>query len=339
MIITNDLVKDLESLIEVHDVIAISGAPGIGKSEIAYQVAEKLGLKMLEVRLYEQGETAVGLPKLKQEVTEFSKPWWVKELEENQYDILFLDDFHLVPSGIQKFLYRLLMDRHLHNYKIPVQKIILAGNFDISSAGATFIQSPVMGRIELMMKYTPNIDNFMKWARKQINRFDTRVLAFLTSNADLLYEEDPAPTTKYPSPRTWEHLSRNISKFNRPDYAVGIVGSRAGARFSDFWEFLNKSPQEILKSKDLDPKEQVVAALVLSSEFTKVFKEKAKRKYRDQICLFVADKLDKDIVFLFSRYCYEQLESEYVDYLFDNPNSKIKDILEGLYAAVIKKNV
>ena len=67
-----------------------------------------------------------------------------------------------------------------------------------------------------------------------IERFDTRIITFLKANQDLLYEKEPPPTVKYPSPRNWEHSSKNIKQFNKPDYATGIIGEKAGTRFEDY---------------------------------------------------------------------------------------------------------
>ena len=296
---TNNLERDIRVLLEAHNVIGISGAPGIGKSEITYQVAKDLGLSLMEVRLYELGSSSAGLPLLKEEITTFSKPWWFKQAEEQRPDIIFFDDFHSVPREIQKFFYRLLTDRTIHNYKLPYNpKIILAGNFNIESAGAAIIESPVMGRFEVMLHYKPSIDVFLKWAYKQEDRFDTRVLAFLKINPDKLYTEDPPPTSKFPSPRNWEHLSKNISVTNSPDYAPGIVGTETGLIFQDFWDYLNRSLENIIHTKPSDLKEQVVFAVVLATEYQNRYKSPKDEKL---ILDYVTKNLPPDAMLLFAR--------------------------------------
>jgi len=165
---THDLEEELKTLLKIHNVIGISGAPGIGKSEICSKVCEDLDLKFLEVRLYELGETAAGIPMNNNGVMDFCKPYWFVELEKGNYDVLFLDDFHLVLPQIQKFLYRLFTSRMMHNWQLPENlKIVLAGNFNISSASSSEIQSPIMGRIEVMLEFEPIIDNFLNWAKFQ----------------------------------------------------------------------------------------------------------------------------------------------------------------------------
>ena len=275
---TDDLMGTLEKLIPVHNNIMISGAPGIGKSEITYQVCEKLGLKLYEVRLYEQGEFAAGLAqysvseKTGHKVLDFVMPWWFDDIREGGYDVLFLDDFHLVPLEIQKFLYRLLTDRHLHNQKLEKDmKIIMAGNFNIDSASASMVQSPIMGRIEIALNFVPNSKTFIKWALNNQDRIDKRVIAFIQAHPEHFYEDDPAPTTKYPSPRTYEHLSRNIKHFNSPDYAIGIIGEKAGGLFQELWPMLNLTVDQILNRdpKNVSIDELVPMITLLASEFRK----------------------------------------------------------------------
>jgi len=325
MLTTSNLEKDLSVLVDIHDVIAISGAPGIGKSEITYQVCEEKGLKLLEVRLYEMGTTACGFPRLDNEITIFTKPEWLDLAEKKQVDVILFDDFHNVLPEIQKYFYRFLIDRTIHQHKLthPV-KVILAGNFDIESAGACMIESPIMGRIETMLKYEPSIATFTDWAMKQFDRFDTRVISFLKTNPDLLYTEDPAPTTKYASPRNWEHLSKNVKKLNSPKYATGIVGESAGSLFEDYWDYLNEKPENILKSTPKDGKEHVIYSIILGEEYVRTKDEKLK----DQILLYVQEKVSPDAALLFSRHVASYDITSFVKKISEN--SKFENLYNGL---------
>ncbi|RLB74483.1 MAG: hypothetical protein DRH06_09605 [Deltaproteobacteria bacterium] len=309
---TNDLYTTLKESLEIHDNILISGPPGIGKSEITYQVGEELGLKVYETRLYEQGETAVGLPILESDkrVTHFTKPFWFHELESGDYDVLFLDDFHLVVPGIQKYLYRTLTSRMLHDYKLNKRiKIIVAGNFSIDSADASPIQSPIMSRFDLAIKYEPTIDVFLDWALKS-PRFDTRVLAFLKSNPDFLYTNDPPTSEMFPCPRTWEYVSREISATNKPDKVPGIVGERAGRIFQEFWTLLDRNPEDILSQSpdSLEPQELVAAAFILARYYVEKW---GNEKKESQILKFV-HKFPKDILFLFARTVTAKLSMKFI---------------------------
>jgi len=326
------LAEVLQNVLEVHDVIAISGAPGIGKSQIVHQL---LKADVLEVRLYEQGSTAAGIPWNSNGNLEFLKPYWVRELETGKYKVLFLDDFHLVQTGIQKFLYRLLTDRQLHNWKLPAVKVIIAGNFNIDSAAASLIQSPIMGRIECFLEYVPSIDSFMSWAYSQPSRFDSRILAFLKSNPELLFDKDPVPTTKYPSPRSWEHLSKNIAQFNSPQYAEAIVGVKAGNIFKEFWDLLSKDPEKILDEpvNKANPKDLLVAALILSSYYA----SRQRREEKIRILNYVL-QTGSDIQFIFARSVVGQVGARFLTELRQIP--ECADLLRNLeqLVTVLKKS-
>jgi len=237
--------------------ILISGAPGIGKSEITYQVAERLNKKILEVRLYEEGEAAVGLPILNGKITQFSKPWWFHELDTGDYDVLFLDDFHKVPHALQQYLYKLLTHRMLHNYKLkrPI-KIILAGNFNIQTASSCEIESPIMSRFHLAVEYQPTIEELRDWLVYS-GRFDTRIVGFLNVFPQFLYTQDPPETEMYPNLRSWENLSKQI-EITEDAYkmAPAIVGLDAGAKLVEYWKYTSIKLEDIL-DRNPDTLEQV----------------------------------------------------------------------------------
>jgi len=311
---TSDLSKVLKEFLkdEPGKNIMISGAPGIGKSEIVYNVAKSVDKKMLEIRLYEEGETASGLPSLNDGVVFFHTPFWFEELKQGKCDILFLDDFHLVSPEIQKYLYKLLTSRELHNHKIdhPID-IIMAGNFNIESASSSIVQSPIMNRIHQGIEYLPSVENFLNWGAMS-GRIDYRVLAFLKINPDTLYTEDPEPSTLFPSPRSWEYLSSNVQSTNSPEYATGIIGKRVGSIFQEYWKMLSKTKEEILKTNpnDLSSKDVITSTMILANEFINSKEDK-------RILNWIKD-VPADILYLWSRYVFSKMKNKFIHKLFND---------------------
>jgi len=326
MFVTNNLSQVIQEVLQVCDKVLISGPPGIGKSEIVYQVCDKLNLKVYETRLYEQGESAAGLPRSQDGITRFDKPFWLDELIKGGYQVLFLDDFHLVPPQIQKFLYKLLTHKELHDYKVPQDlKIILAGNFKIDSADSSEVQSPIMSRLHLAIEYEPDQEVFLKFARSQPSRFDSRIIAFIQANPDLLYTKEPPSSEMFPCPRTWEYASRVVSKFNSPSLVPGIVGTRAGSVFQEFWSLLNQDYDTIIKtvSHKSSIKDQVIASLISAQEYCKerdVSKRSSIFKYVEQF--------KDEIKFLFARRCFEVKEMEFIQELKAKSPSIFKTIVD-----------
>jgi len=285
---TDNLETTLKDILQIPCInnILISGAPGIGKSEITYQVAKDLGLKVFEVRLYEEGETAVGLPKLNEETTEFSKPWWFKELEQGDYDILFLDDFHLVPAALQSYLYRFLTDRTLHNYSLNKNiKVILAGNFNIDTASACEIQSPIVSRLHILLEYKPNAKSLKPFLFES-GRFDPRIASFLMSFPSYIYTEDPPVTEPYPNPRSWEKLSQIVSHNDKlVSLAPGVVGHAAGSRLIEYWRIFAKSLESLLKVdlKTAEPHEKFGTVVALAYHFVSQLNKKVSPNLQNYI--------------------------------------------------------
>jgi len=326
MLIVKDLFQVLQEVLQDVDKLLISGSPGIGKSEIIYQVCNKLNLKVYETRLYEQGESAAGLPRSQDGITRFDKPFWLDELIKGGYQVLFLDDFHLVPPQIQRFLYKLLTHKELHDYKVPQDlKVILAGNFKIDSADSSEVQSPIMSRLHLAIEYEPDPEVFLKFARSQQDRFDSRVIAFIQANPDLLYTKEPPTSEMFPCPRTWEYASRLLSKTNDPRFLLGVVGTRAGSIFQEFWNLLNQDFNTIVKTVSYKSsiKDQVIASLISAQEYCK--EQDVSRK--SNIFKYV-EQFKDEIKFLFARRCFEVKEMEFIQELKVKSPDIYKTIIE-----------
>ena len=328
-----DLHEFLTETLTIHNNIAVSGSTGIGKSEILYQVAKELNMSVLEVRLYEQGESCAGLPMIRSELTQFTKPFWWDELTRGQYDILFLDDFHLVVPGLQKFLYKILTHRQLHNYKAHDFKLVIAGNFNIESAEASEIPSPIMSRIEVWGDYKPSTRNFLRWAGRS-SRIDFRVCSYLMINEGALYTEDPPVTKKFPCPRTWEMLSKNLKVTQSPKYAPSIIGVEEGTRFIDFWKFLSTPLEEILASEPSNQNEKVRSATALVS-----YSKPSAAKTMKRILKFVDEKLDPESQFLYCKGVYDLHEKQRNIFLklLQNESPQLVQNLNVLFTSLVEE--
>ncbi len=301
---TKNLSKTLKSIVLFCDNILISGAPGIGKSEIVYNVCEEKGLSLYEVRLYEQGESAIGFPRVDREVTTFTKPFWFARIEKECPDVLLFDDFHLVDSSIQKYFYRFLSSRTIHDFQLPYSpKLIVAGNFNVETASASELQSPVSTRFDIMIHYEPELDTFVEWATKT-NRIDKRLIAFIMAEPEALYTPDPPVTTMYPCPRTWEKLSKLIEHTGDASVAPGVIGPKYGSKLIDFWKLLSKEPEEIIEEspKSLKTSEAVCACYILARRVAPEILSGNFSEFSKKAVEWV-NQLDADIVVLFCKMC------------------------------------
>ena len=301
---TKNLYETLKSVLPHCDNILISGAPGIGKSEIVYRVCEECGLSLYEVRLYEQGESAIGFPRVDTEITAFTKPFWFARIEKDRPDVVLFDDFHLVDSSIQKYFYRFLSSRIIHDFELPYSpKLIVAGNFNIETASACELQSPVSTRFDIMIQYEPEVETFIEWAL-ETGRIDKRIIAFIVAEPEALFTPDPPVTSMYPCPRTWEKLSRLIEITGDITVAPGVVGPKYGSKLIDFWKLLSKEPEEILKEhpKNLKAAEAVSACYILSRRVGPEILSGNFTRFTKEAVEWV-NQLDADIAVLFCKMC------------------------------------
>ena len=129
--------------------------------------------------------------------------------------ILFFDELNLAPPMIQANAYQLIHDRRLGNYVLPDGYVSYgAGNTDSDMAHTFSMANPLKNRFGHIELAVPTIERWVKDFAIQ-HGIDNRIIAFLSSREQYLFSYDPDATneqTAIASPRTWEMLSKAISK-------------------------------------------------------------------------------------------------------------------------------
>ncbi len=246
----------------------LSGAPGIGKSEVIRQICKDRGwgLKVVYMATI-MLEQITGLPKIGKEEdtkTEFivwSRPeiFNFNHLEvfpksDQDTIIMFLDDAHLCNRQIQAYMFQLLTYRSIHDHRLPKNvAIILAGNRGNDKAGFQEILAPVANRI-FFVELHADVDQWMQdYALKNGIRSD--IITFLQNYPESLTGK-PIESGAWPSPRSWSYASMTIDSFGESltDQAMftiltGHVGTEATTRFIEYYELYAKwNAAEILSN-------------------------------------------------------------------------------------------
>lgn len=191
----------------------IWGAPGIGKSEIVYQVAQELGAALFEIRanLFDPVDVRGGLKVVEQKDGTYRTRYGVPEdYPESSYEglvMIFIDELPTAPRATQNSLLQLLTCGKIGNYKVPKNTIfVAAGNRAQDRAAVHEMPTPVKSRFA---HYTlePDIDDFCAWAYD--NGIDSSITSFLRFRPELLHKLD-ASVNASPTPRTWEYVSRKM---------------------------------------------------------------------------------------------------------------------------------
>lgn len=273
----SQITSALGYLIDAKQPVMLHGSPGVGKSDVVRQLAERRKIDLIDLRLSQLDPVDLrGVPSVdtKKRITLWNTPDFLPTEGEG---ILFLDEINSAAQATQAAAYQLVLDRRLGNYKMPDGwTIISAGNRSTDRAIVNQMSTALKNRFT-HLEYEVNNDDWCEWAIKK--RVAVEVLGFIRFRPMLLNEfeqrNDSADERErvqrlknlqaFATPRSWEFLS-NVMQQN-PDKGIeyelysGIVGEGAAAEFMGYLKYYRDLP-------NLD-------ALLMSPETAKVPEEPA----------------------------------------------------------------
>jgi len=217
------------------------GRHGIGKSTVVYQLAEQLGLEVVERRASQMTEgDLLGLPKVNKGVTQWLAPEWLHTAC-NKPVILFLDEVDRATMEVRQGIFELCDSRKIAGYTLHPDTLIFAA-VNGGEHGAQY-QVGEMDPAELD-RYTvfdlePSIEDWLSWAKGKVQ---TEIWDFINQNHQHLeHKEDFEPNKVYPSRRSWERLSKTLDGVGEIEYGTTLyhlttsfVGFEAAVAFNDF---------------------------------------------------------------------------------------------------------
>ena len=259
-----------------HTPVMLWGPPGVGKSQMVAQIAERHGMPVIDIRLSQMEPSDLrGIPFRVEERVEWAIPSMLPDAERHgSQGILFLDEITSVPPSVSAAAYQLILDRRLGAYEVPQGWSIFAAGNRQGDRGVTYtMPAPLANRFS-HYEVDINLDDWVAWA--YANAMDDRLIAFLRFRPELLFEFDPAHNpVAFPSPRSWEFSHRALQKFgDLPALLTGAlqacVGPAAGIELSAFVENLEQLPdidaivrgETVRVPKETDLQYAVAAALV-----------------------------------------------------------------------------
>jgi hypothetical protein len=259
-----------------HTPVMLWGPPGVGKSQMVAQIAERHGMPVIDIRLSQMEPSDLrGIPFRVGEHVEWAIPSMLPDAQRHgNQGILFLDEITSVPPSVSAAAYQLILDRRLGAYEVPVGWSIFAAGNRQGDRGVTYtMPAPLANRFS-HYEVDINLDDWVAWA--YANGMDERLIAFLRFRPELLFEFDPAHNpVAFPSPRSWEFSHRALQKFDDvPALLTGAlqacVGPAAGIELSAFVENLEQLPdidaivrgETVRVPRETDLQYAVAAALV-----------------------------------------------------------------------------
>ncbi len=244
---TTELYTHIDTLLNTDTPLFIHGSPGIGKSYIVADVANKNNLELVDVRLSQMDPVDLrGVPSIKDNQTVWMPPvFFPKDMDSE--GILFLDELNAAPPSVQAAIYQLVLNRQMGEYMLPKGwRIICAGN-RISDRGVVFrMPTPLANRM-VHLHVQARFDDFKLFAiRAGLHPF---VIGFLSFRPDLLSTEPVAEDDANPAfatPRSY-HMLSSILKAKDDIKSItsiiyGTVGYSAGIEFVSYVKIYEELP-------------------------------------------------------------------------------------------------
>jgi hypothetical protein len=259
-----------------HTPVMLWGPPGVGKSQMIAQIAERHNVQVIDIRLSQMEPTDLrGIPFRTDDKVEWATPALLPDVERHgETGILFLDEITSAAPTVSAAAYQLILDRRLGEYQVPDGWAIFAAGNRQGDRGVTYtMPAPLANRFS-HFEVDTHLDDWVAWA--YANGIDERVIAFLRFRPELLFDFDPAHNpVAFPSPRSWEFAHRGLQKFgDNPELLLGAlqacVGPAAGIELKAFVDNLDNMPdidaimrgEDVNVPKEIDLQYAVAAALV-----------------------------------------------------------------------------
>jgi len=267
--------------------VFIWGSPGNGKSAVVLQLAAELGIAVRDIRaLLLDPVDLRGLPFVgKDGRSQWATPEFLPQGGEG---ILFLDELNAAPAMVQASCYQLVLDRKLGEYTLPAGwAIVAAGNRDSDRAATTRMPTPLRNRF-VHIDFEVDAQEWSEWAIRTGVR--PEVIAFIRFRPELLssFERE---TYAFPSPRSWEFVSRVLNSGPEPsaehELFSGAVGTGPATEFSAFLRTFRELPSidAILLNPTKEPvPENAAAQYAVASALARC----ASDTNFDRICIYLS---------------------------------------------------
>ena len=229
-------------------------SPGVGKSNLAKQIAEGNNLELIDIRLsfYDPSDLN-GFPFILDPKAQRVKAGYVPMVTFPTKDdplpldakgkpmagwLILLDEFNSAPLTVQAAAYKLILDKMVGMH--PLHKnvaMMTAGNLSTDKAIVNRLSTAMQSRlVSLVLRVCPTAWGI--WADKE--QIDHRIRSFIKFKPEMLHKFDANHhDLTYPCPRTWEFMHKLIRRMkkitgDKIPLLTGTVGEGAGQEFFSY---------------------------------------------------------------------------------------------------------
>jgi hypothetical protein len=222
--------------------VMITGAPGVGKTDIVKMAADVAGVELLVSHPVTDDPTDYkGLPfPAKDGLSASFLPFGQFEyaLKSTSRLVWLWDDFGQAANAVQSAAMQLFHGGQLNGHRLPEHvSFILCTNRRGDRAGVGGVLEPVKSRFQTIVDLVPDVDSWSQWAFGA--GIPATMIAFLRFRPELLSKFTPtADMSNSPMPRTWANLAKlealNLPQAIESAAMAGAVGEGAAMEYIAF---------------------------------------------------------------------------------------------------------
>lgn len=228
--------------------IMIWGPSGLGKTQVAKQIAKKAKLKLIDWRTNLRDPVdARGLPvpDMKAMSTSWLRPDDLPFVgsKHGKEGVLLFDEINTGSPAMQNVCLQLVLERRVGEHILePGWKIIATGNRAKDRGSINRMGAPLKNRFA-HFEVEPDIESFISYGIE--NKLDPRLLAFLRFRKDFLHMPPVNDDTNaFASPRQWEVANKYVNQPRdiRPVIIESLVGKNPAVEFEGFLRVYHELP-------------------------------------------------------------------------------------------------
>lgn len=210
----------------------LSGTPGIGKTGIVAQAAEKAGKRVVTIGLPTcEAVDLRGMPQIVNGVTR-----WASPLPREGEGVLLLDEVSSAPLDVQVAAHHVVWAERGSDMSLaPGWHVVLTGNRAGDKTLHRPMGAPLRNRI-VMIDVEVDVDSWSAWAAR--NSAHPHIIGFIRWLPDELISKETPAEGAFPSPRAWMRASRILNFACTPEVEAellaGTIGQAAAVKFSAY---------------------------------------------------------------------------------------------------------
>lgn len=189
--------------------VFIWGPPGVGKSSIVQQFAERVGMPCVSLLGSQLApEDIIGVPQIVEGKSKFCPPAMIAR--DSPY-CLFLDELNACSHEVQKSFYSLIHERRVGEYTLPEGSVVIgAGNRAQDSAIVKPMSSALLNRL-VHVHLSVSHRDWLSWAAEA--GIHPLIVEYIQTRPDHLWTQPPKHEEPFSTPRSWHMLSDAITEY------------------------------------------------------------------------------------------------------------------------------